>query len=142
MRKQAFGMFTMLSLLLVLTAASVSAQTRRSTVNIPFSFTVGEKTLPAGEYTIEPQRKDSDNVWLIQTRGGHSSVFFTTASVWTNKTQEETRLVFNNYDGQYFLSQIWATGSNNGRELNVTRPERTLAKNGVTRERVVLAATR
>src|SRR5258705_11307137 len=142
MRKQAFGMLAMLSLLLMLAAASVHAQTNRSTINIPFSFTVGHKTLPAGEYTIEPARRESDNVWQIQTKDGHSNVFFTTTSVWSKKTQEDTRLVFNNYDGQYFLSQIWSNGSNSGREVHVSRPESTLAKNGATRARVVLAASR
>src|SRR5687768_7830483 len=82
MRKQAFGMFTMLSLLLVLTTASVNAQSKRSFINIPFSFTVGDKTLPAGEYTIAPIRRDSHNVWQVESRNRDKSVLFTTIPVW------------------------------------------------------------
>src|SRR6266550_2312662 len=124
MKKQAFGIFTVLSLMLMLTAASVHAQSKRSSITIPFSFTVGQETLPAGEYTIEPNRKDSDNVWLIQSKSGNDSVLFTTNSVWTNKSQEQTRLVFNKYEGRHFLSQIWNAGDNSGRELRIPRAER------------------
>lgn len=138
MKKHAFGILTMFSLLLVLTVASVNAQSERSSINIPFSFNVGQKTLPAGEYTVGPNRKDSHNVWLIQSKSGDGSVLFTTSSAWTTETQEKTRLVFNNYDGQYFLSQIWISGDNSGRELQIPRLERELAKNGIQSEKVVV----
>jgi hypothetical protein len=139
MKKQAFGIFAMLSLLLVLTAASVNAQSTRRSINIPFSFTVGQKTLPAGEYTVEPIRRESHSVWLVQTKSGHSSVLFTTIPVWASEPQEKTKLVFNKYDGQYFLSQIWTSGDNSGRELRMSRLEGELAKNGIQRETVVVA---
>lgn len=138
MKKQAFGISMMLSLLLAVTAASVQAQSTRSTINIPFSFTVGQKTLPAGEYTVEPIRRDSHNVWLVENKSAHASVLFTTIPVWTSKTQESTKLVFNRYDDQYFLSQIWTAGDNSGRELQVPRWERQLAKSGVQPEKVVV----
>jgi hypothetical protein len=138
MKKQAFRFLTMFSLLLILTTVSVQAQSERRSINIPFSFTVGQKTVPAGEYTVEPNRKDSHIVWLIQSKSGHGSVLFTTSSVWTTETQEKTRLVFNNYDGQYFLSQIWTSGDNSGRELERPRLERVLAKNGIQPEKVVV----
>src|SRR5882672_7409346 len=127
MKKQAFRILTVLSLLLTLSAATVYAQSKRSTINIPFSFNVGQKTLPAGEYTVEPKWKNSNNVWLLESRPGHYSVLFTTSSVWTSKTQENTRLLFNNYEGQYFLSQVWIAGDNSGRELPIPRLERQLA---------------
>jgi hypothetical protein len=69
MKKQAIRTFTIVSVLLMLTAVTVSAQSERSRViNISFGFIVGRKTLPAGEYTVEPNRKDSDKVWLVQSR--------------------------------------------------------------------------
>ena len=141
MRKQAFGMFTMLSLLLVLTTASVNAQSKRSFINIPFSFTVGDKTLPAGEYTIAPIRRDSHNVWQVESRNRDKSVLFTTIPVWGSNTPDETNLVFNRYDGQYFLSQILTGGENSGRVLRMRRVERALAKSANKREKVVLNRT-
>jgi hypothetical protein len=141
MKKQALRTFTMLSLVLMLTAVSVCAQSERSGVlNIPFNFIVGGKTLPAGEYTVEPNRRDYDKVWLVQSRDGRTSALFTTMPVRASETQEKTKFVFHKYDDQYFLSQIWTPGGNSGRELLVPRLERELAKNTAARRTVVVAA--
>jgi len=138
MKKHAFTILAVFSLLLTISAASVHAQSNRSTINIPFSFTVGHKTLPAGEYSVEPGRSDSNSSWLIQSVEGNGSVFFSTSSIWTIETQKTSRLVFNNYDGQYFLSQIWSVGDNSGRELYRPRLERQLAKSRILVEKVIV----
>ena len=140
MTKQALKNFTMFSLLLMLTAVSVPAQSERSKITIPFSFIVGQKTLPAGEYTVEPNRRNFDKVWLIQSREADASALFTTMPVRANQTQEETKLVFHKYGDQYFLSQIWTPGGNTGRELLMPRLERQLAKNTIERQMIVLAS--
>jgi hypothetical protein len=75
---------------------------------------------------------------LVESTTGHDSVVFTTGSAWTRETQENTKLVFNNYDGQYFLSQIWSAGDNTGRELRMPRVERQLAKSRIHREKVIV----
>jgi len=140
MRKQALKNFTMLSLVLMLTAVSVCAQSDRSKVtNIPFNFIVGQKTLPAGEYTVEPNKRDSHNVWLVQRRDGRKSALFTTMPVRASETQEKTKLIFHKYGDQYFLSQIWTPGSNSGRELLMPRLKRELTKSGIGRQTIVLA---
>lgn len=140
MKKQALKNFSMLSLVLMLTSVSVAAQSERSKfTNIPFNFTVGQKTLPAGEYTAEPNRKDSHNVWLVQRRDGRTSALFTTMPVRASETQEKAKLIFHKYGDQYFLSQIWTPGGNSGRELLMPRLERELAKNAVERQTIVLA---
>ena len=139
MKKQTLRRFTVLSFLLILTAVTVSAQSERIRVITSFSFIVGQKTLPAGEYTVEPNRKDSDNVWLVQSRDSHATALFTTMPVRASETQEEAKLVFHNYGGQYFLSQIWTTGDATGRELLMQRMERQLAKNSIQRQTAILA---
>ncbi len=140
MKKQTLRRFTVLSFLLMLTAVTVSAQSKRIRVIMPFSFIVGQKTLPAGEYDLEPNRKDSDNVWLLQNRDGHATVLFATNTVRASETQEEARLVFHRYGGQYFLSQIWTQGETAGRELLMPRLEHQLAKNSIERQMIVLAS--
>lgn len=143
MKKQALKTFTMLNLLLVLTAISVSAQLRRSkVVNIPFSFIVDGRTLPAGEYTVKPNRKDHDEVWLVQSRDGRASALFTTMSVQSIEIQGQSKLVFHKYGDRYFLSQIWTLGDSSGRELLMHPMETKLAKNKVKRQTIVLAAGR
>jgi hypothetical protein len=138
MKKQALKTFTIFSLLLMLAAVSVPAQSQRSKITIPFSFIVGQKTLPAGVYTVEPNRRDFDKVWLIQSRAADASALFTTMPVRANQTQEETKLVFHKYGDQYFLSQIWTPGGNTGRELLMPRLERELAKTAIEREKIVV----
>jgi hypothetical protein len=141
MKKQKFKTLLALNLLLILTAVSVFAQSSRSKVtNIPFSFTVGNKTLPAGQYTFERYRKDSDNVWLIQSRDGRSKALVTTQSIRSIEPQEKSKIVFRRYGRQYFLSQIWTVGDTSGRELRVSRPKSDLAQNSGEGETVVLTA--
>ena len=106
MKKLALRTIMMLQLLLVLTAVSVHAQSERTRINIPFNFIVGQKTLPAGEYTLEPSRKDSVKVWLVQGRDSRANALFATSSVWTIETQKKSKLVFRKYGDQYLLSQI------------------------------------
>jgi hypothetical protein len=139
--KKAFGISTMLTLVLLLTAASsVYAQSQRIRINIPFSFAVGQKSFPAGEYTVEPNTKNSLNVWLLEGEQGKDAIVFTTNSVRSGRNNEESKLVFAKYGDQYFLSQVWTAGDQNGRELNVTSSEKQLVQNGIRRETVVLAS--
>src|SRR5258706_3417535 len=141
MKKQTLRRFTVLSFLLMLTAVTVSAQSERiRVINIPFSFIVGQQSLPADEYTLEPNRKDSDNVWLVQSKEGHASALFTTNTVRASETQEESRLIFHRYGGQYFLSQIWTPGGNTGRELLMPSLESQLAKSSIERQTTILAS--
>jgi hypothetical protein len=143
MKKQTLRRFTVLSFLLMITAVTVSAQSEseRVRVTMPFSFIVGQKTLPAGEYNLKPNKEGSDYVWLLQNREGHATVLFATGPARAGETQEGARLVFHKYGGQYFLSQIWTAGGNTGRELPMPRLERQLAKNTIERETITLASS-
>ena len=139
MKKQTLKTFAMLTLVLTMAAISVFAEASAAFTRIPFSFTVGDKTLPAGEYIVEPYRKDFNNVWLVQSRDGRSSALVITNSVESAKTQEKSTLVFKANGGEYSLSQIWTAGSNSGRELRVRRPKGELSKNTGESQTVVIA---
>ena len=116
-------------ILIVTVSSSVFAQTDRQTVvNIPFHFTVSDKAMPAGEYLIRRNRKDTDTVWVIQHRKTGKAVMMLTQSVRANDTQENAKFVFRKYDDLYILSQFWAAGTNTGREIQVTDRERELSK--------------
>ena len=140
MKKQAIRSFTILGLLLVMSAVSVRAQSQRNEVTkISFSFIVGDKTLPAGAYRIEPNSRNYDKVWLVQSSDGDASALFSTIPTRSFETQEKSKLVFRKYGDQYFLSQVWTAGGNTGRELLIPRLEHVLAKSKIDRETVVLA---
>ena len=116
-------------LFLILTVSSVLGQSGRQTVtvNIPFDFTVGEKALPAGEYVLQRNTRDSDTVWVIKNDNGAVAVFLTQPVRHIN-TQQETSLVFHRYKDLYFLSEFGTAGSNTGREIRLSDWERGLIR--------------
>jgi hypothetical protein len=130
------------SLIVLLTVTSVFAQAeRRVLVDIPFQFTVGEKTLPAGEYIIEPNRRDTDTIWVLRNAKGRETVMLMTIPIRANRTQEQAKVVFRRYDELYFLAQVWTPGTNTGREMRITGREKALELASVKiREEHVLIA--
>lgn len=116
-------------ILLVTVSTSVFAQTDRQTVvNIPFSFSVSDKAMPAGEYLVRRNRKDSDAVWVVQNKESGKAAFILTRPVRANETQEDAKFVFRKYDDLYILSEFWVAGTTTGREIQVTDRQRALEK--------------
>jgi hypothetical protein len=125
MKRQVFSLITLLSLLLV-TGLAI-AQTSKMRANVPFSFSVGSKTLPAGAYNIGAIGSGS-MVLLVQGRGGSSSAMVGCNAAESNKAADKTKLVFNRYRDQYFLAEIWVEGATRGRQLPKSSREKELAK--------------
>jgi len=126
--------FGLLAVLLVIVAgAPAKAQSlgTKLTVNIPFDFTVTDKKLPAGKYTIgRAQQGNGDLVIQISRVDGDESVARLTIPVITRDPANEGLLVFHQYEDQYFLYEIWPAGGHTGRALPKSRAERDLEKNG------------
>jgi hypothetical protein len=141
MKKQAFSVFMMLSLFVTLAVVSVYGQLQRSlAVKVPFNFVVGETTLPAGEYTIEPSSIGTAAALLIRSAEGHMGVTFFANPVEANAIQAEAKVVFNRYGDRYFLAQVWTPEINIGRELVKSRLEPAQAKSGSKPETAILIA--
>ena len=108
MNNKTYKMIAILGILLGLTAASVHAQApTKVEVNIPFEFSAGKTTLPAGVYTIK--RMSGNNV-MLRSEDRRSSVILN-APVTDTSTDPNAveRLVFERYGEQFALSQIWLT---------------------------------
>jgi hypothetical protein len=120
------GMF---GLFLVSACASVSAQSLADalSVKIPFEFTVGEKTLPAGEYTIQRLR-DTPAILVIQSADRGSRAVIWTTPMDDSQSPAKTKLVFSDYGDRRFLAQVWIQGEKSKRTLAKSRAERELAK--------------
>lgn len=131
MKKQSLRIFLMFGLLAILAPLSAHAQSNNAqTANIPFSFNVGEKTFPAGEYSVTRLNPQSDKAALaIKSTDGRLSKVVLTNPVQAAKAQEAAKLIFSRYGDQYFLSQVWTPADNTGLELPRSRAERTLARN-------------
>ncbi|HEX8844124.1 MAG TPA: hypothetical protein VF791_05745 [Pyrinomonadaceae bacterium] len=131
MRKQSLRIFLMIGLFAILAPLSVQAQSSsEQTASIPFSFNVGNKSFPAGEYRVTRINPASDKTALvIRSADGRMSKLVLTMNVQDSKTHESAKLVFNRYGDQYYLAQVWTPADNTGLELPVSRSERTLARN-------------
>ena len=127
MTKKIYSTFAMLGLFLVLAVGSVQAQSGRSLeVNIRFDFQVGNKVLPAGQYTV---RRLTQNSMIVESADGSRSAIAQTPGTVDDSGKKTTeRLVFHQYGDQYFLAQIWLTRGADGRELATTKAEREASK--------------
>ena len=130
-------------LLVLLTFSSALGQSdRQNIIYIPFNFTVGEKSFPAGKYVIQQNRTDSDIVWAIRHKDNVGKAFVLTNPVRSTNAVEETRLVFKKYDDIYFLSEFWFPNTNTGRQIQISDRERALAQAVKPEEHVLIARGR
>lgn len=131
MRKQSLRIFLMLGLFAILAVSSAQAQSgKEMKASIPFSFTVADKTFPAGEYSIERLNPASDKAAIVvKSADGRMSRIVLTENIRAAEAPERAGLVFNRYDDQYYLAQVWTAADNNGLELPKSRSERALARN-------------
>ena len=137
----------MIALMTVVGLSTAKAQTSGTTqliANIPFEFSVGDKTMPAGEYTVRCTNPASDmKVLQLRSSDGRASIMVRTNSV-IGKTQEDAKLVFNRYGDHYFFAQAWLPADNIGMQASKSRNEkqiaRELAATKLSRESVAITA--
>jgi hypothetical protein len=104
-----FGMF--------LGFAMVNAQGQAPSkvrVEIPFEFSAGKSTLPAGVYTVK--RMSGEVVRLRSEDGKSAAILHAPVTHNSSNPNAIERLVFSKQGEQYFLSQIWLT-ADSGREV-------------------------
>lgn len=105
--------------------------------NIPFAFTVGDKTLPSGEYQIQAVLSVSNKVQSVRLSDGSASAIALTTEADPKGKVSKGKLVFNCYGHEYFLSQIWS-GDGVGRQLQESRREKDLARGEAPNEVALL----
>jgi hypothetical protein len=132
MKTKVIKRLTMLSLVSMfsLCAAVASANAQLSDpirAKVPFDFNVGDKKLPAGEYTFSRLSGLSDSkVISVSSMDASAHVFQSTFDARVLTPKDESTLVFHKYGDQYFLEQIWSGGEQTGRQLSESRGERTV----------------
>jgi len=135
MKKQ--RLFSLLAAVVMLTAGSLNAQSSNPVkANIPFDFSAGNKTYPAGAYMVTA----SSQTGALSILGpGSTSGLASSQPVQSNNLSGSTKLVFHRYADRYFLHQIWVAGEARGRELPTTRVEKELASNATLSPVTVMA---
>ena len=126
---------TLLGLILALSAVPGHAQDEAKVkATIPFDFVVGNKELEAGNYVIESLL--ANNALQFRSEDGDVQQIAFTVPIETNRTGNHERLLFNHDGDQYFLSQVWLSGDENGREL-IPGAQEKAAANRSTSDQVV-----
>jgi hypothetical protein len=88
---------------------------QKAVANIPFAFAVSDKTMPAGQYTIQPASMTYRGLVRVQnTANGESALVLASASNASYKTTEkvEAKVIFHRYGDRYFFSEIWTANGN------------------------------
>jgi hypothetical protein len=119
-----------------LSPGAAHAQSTQLMAHIPFDFFVGSQLLPAGRYTVKPMADHS--VLRISDGDGHSSLTLTTG-VYNPSGVRNPQMLFNRYEGQYFLSEVRWPGYTTARQLVKSPLEIRLAKN-IAPERIIAAS--
>jgi hypothetical protein len=103
---------------------------------IPFDFTVGSKSFPAGDYSV---KQVNEYVLLIQSiTDGTGVMTMTIPSEKTQKSDGTPVLVFNRYGDSYFLSKV--SGEDRGWKLHQSPVEKEMVAKVPTPKPVIVAA--
>ena len=147
MKKQLYMLVTIIALITVAGLSSARAQTTvLLKANVPFEFSVGSKTMPAGQYTVSCIGSVSSlRTLVLRSSDGHESILVRTISV-SGKIQDNAKLVFDRYGDRYFFAQAWLPSESTGMQAPKSRTEkriaRELAANKQAKETVAVIAER
>jgi len=95
-------------------------------VNMPYTVTIGGKTLQPGNYTIQ-QNRDSgggSRVLLIYADSDQGTKFETSAMTIPTldpDTARDTKVVLHHYGSDYYFDKIWVQGKDYGYEFPLPR---------------------
>jgi hypothetical protein len=101
MKKQ--HLFPLFVTVVLLAVGSLYAQTGEVRADIPFDFTAGNMSLPAGEYSITAM-SDAGRILCVSSRV--SNGFISSHPVEKIEAPATTKLGFRRYGNRYFLYQI------------------------------------
>ena len=94
------------------------------TVGVPFGFIAGDKSLPAGDYSVQvnPERGS-----VVLHQEGQSPLILLTNQRESTNTPPRGKLVFKRYGANFFLSEVWNQDNATGQELTPSAAEKEMA---------------
>ena len=133
-----------LSALVVLLTAMLNAQMAIRQplfrVDVPFAFVVGGVHLPAGYYHV--YHPGDPYIIVIEKDDGRARAMAYVHHSASKADESSTKLVFNKYGDQYFLSQVWTEPDREVHQCFKCRMEQTLMAQAGKPRLVVVAAKR
>jgi hypothetical protein len=113
------------SVLLLAGTAHSQYKPRTVIVTVPFEFTAGDKTFPAGDYSI--MSTAPDRLSVRDSRGHVLASLVAHSAGWPNDNTSPPRLRFHSVGGGHALTQVWMDSSV-GYELGSQQPVQAVAK--------------
>ena len=133
---------TLITITLLLTAATLFAQIENRPlmkVNVPFSFTVDNQTLPAGVYFVKAVTPEH-SISLTSDDSKHATIINDLPN-YASAPSLNSRLVFHRYGNEYFLMQVWTKGESVARNPYVSKRAVEIAQSGVRSETEIVLAS-
>jgi hypothetical protein len=95
-------------------------------VIVPFQFWIGQATLSAGQYSITSL---NDRVWVQEVNGRNNALTFT-GRLDGKVSEQSSKVIFDCFSGECFLSQIWFAGQEAGYTVPQSKHQVELAARG------------
>jgi hypothetical protein len=92
----------------------------RVNVNLPYSVTIGERTLQPGDYVIQQLRDMGGGSRVLLIYSDNGMKFETSAMTipaLDNRTPEDTKVVLHHFGNDYYFDKIWIQGKDYGYEF-------------------------
>lgn len=102
-----------LTLLFFVASAQALSGGTRMVAYIPFEFTIGNVSLPAGQYQFE-RAGSAGNIIMVSDAVGHSQFAVPSAAIDGTGTSGESMLTFATVEGRHVLVGIWNESTQSG----------------------------
>ena len=113
------------------------AQTGAIRVSVPFAFTAGKRTMPAGDYRVTV---NGSFLQLMNVDAKAVSNMMTNYTGGGPNENQAPRLVFHCYGSHRFLTEAWVGETALGHEFAQSSAERELARSTPADPTIILAA--
>ena len=117
MRNKLINFLAILLCVISFAVISKAQSINRLVFETTFDFIIRKQTFPAGKYTVERLNPADPRLLVLREIGGEFKTIFLTHSMISNKTMEESQLIFNHINEGYFLTGIWVGGETNGYDI-------------------------
>ena len=84
-------------------------------VNVPFEFSAGKKTFPAGHYLFV---RENPSTLILRDSSNRVVAAMVTSQAWSSTVPAGPKLVFYTYGGRHVLARVWLRSEHSGYELS------------------------
>jgi hypothetical protein len=138
--KYAKRMFALMLIALPILAVAQMTSSTKIVGEVPFPFVVGNKHVPAGEWTVEKAGKDARTL-VIRNFEAKLGLFIPSMPDTAKKPSDRYALVFHKYGDKAFLAGVKLAGDRTIYKIPETREESELRAQNVTATEEILLAS-